>query len=72
MSGETTGEVSVGDIADIVDFLFGLGTPLPCLKEADANQTGGANPTIENISVGDIGDIVDFLFGSGTPLPACL
>lgn len=72
MSGETTGEVSGGDITAIVDFLFGTGTDLPCLEVADANQSGAGSPTGEHISVGDISAIVDNLCGSGDPLGDCL
>ena len=63
---------SVADIGTIVDFLFISGTPLICVEEADANQSGGATPSGGDVSVADIGILVDHLFISGTPLADCL
>ena len=69
-SGDNTPTVS--DIGTIVDFLFITGAPLCCPLEADANQSGGADPQGSDITVGDIGRIVDRLFITGSLLPECL
>jgi len=63
--------VSAADISTIVDFLYISGTPLCCLKEADANASGGANPTNADISNSDISYITDHLYITGAPLPDC-
>jgi len=65
------GQVSVSDIGGQVDFLFLTGRLPLCLTEADANQSGGVNPTNADITVADIGILVDHLFITGAPLPAC-
>jgi len=65
-------ETTVTDIGDIIDNLFGTGAALPCLAEADVDQSGGASPTPDDIAVTDIADIIDHLFGSGAELPDCL
>jgi len=63
---------TIGDIATIIDNKFISGLPLPCLFEADANQSGGINPQPSDITIGDVSTIIDHLFISGTPLADCL
>lgn len=73
-------EPTIGDVVDLV-ILFGIidggGTPafVPCLEEADINQSGGISPTLANISIADISLLINYLFIAGpyaTSLPACL
>jgi PKD repeat protein len=62
---------TIGDISLLIDHLFINQTPLNCYSEADANQSGGPNPTDADITIGDITRIMDNLFITGTPLPNC-
>lgn len=64
-------EPTVGDISTIIDHLFISGVTLQCLEEADANQSGGLQPTEQDITIGDISVIIDHLFISGVPLRDC-
>ena len=70
MSGND--DATLGDISAIIDFLFIAGTPLPCLEEADVNQSGGLWPTEDDITLGDISVLIDHLFISNPELPDCL
>ena len=65
-------EVTIGDIATLIDHLFITGPDLCSIEEADANQSGGAAPTYDDITIGDISLLIDHLFISGPPLPDCL
>jgi hypothetical protein len=67
-------EPSISDIATLIDHLFISGTPLPCLEEADVNQSGGEYPTADDISIADIAVLIDYLFITGRDLglPACM
>ena len=65
---------TVADIGDIINQLFGDGTPVKCLPEADADLSGQDHlpPLVPaDLTVSDIGDIIDMLFGTGTTLPPC-
>jgi hypothetical protein len=58
-------EPSIGDIAVLIDAKFISGTCdnlIPCLAEADVNQSGGADPTCDDITIGDISILIDYLF----------
>lgn len=68
---------SIGDVSVMIDAKFismscdGL---LPCISEADINQSGGSDPICDDISIGDISILIDYLFitGSSLGLPNCL
>lgn len=69
-------EPTMGDVALLIDALFisndiGL---LPCLAEADINQSGGAEPTATDVTIGDISILINYLFitGPSLGLPDCL
>lgn len=65
---------TLGDIAALIDYKFINFTPIPCLAEADINQSGGANPVGDDITIGDISILIDYLFitGPSLGLPDCL
>ena len=65
-------EVTIGDVATLIDHLFISGLDLCSIEEADVNQSGGAVPTYDDITIGDISLLIDHLFISGVPLPDCL
>jgi hypothetical protein len=66
---------TIGDISVMIDAKFitgvciseGAGANIRCLGEADANLSGGANPTCDDISIGDISMLIDCLFITGEP-----
>jgi hypothetical protein len=69
---------TVGDIADIIDQLFGTGKIVECVDEGDADLSRfddtpdpGDKAVPADISVSDIGGIIDQLFGTGKILPDC-
>jgi hypothetical protein len=71
-------EVTISDIQTLVTAKFiqvtcnGL---VSCNAEADANQSGGANPTCSDITISDIQTLVNHLFIAGpanAPLKDCL
>ena len=70
-NGDGGYEPTIGDISLLIDHLFITGTALGCMTEADANQSGGLNPTELDITIGDISLIMDHLFITGTALPNC-
>jgi PKD repeat protein len=74
MSGDD--EPTIGDIAVLIDVLFISSDPalLPCFAEADANQSGGSDPSPDDITIGDISVLIDYLFITGQTmgLPECL
>jgi hypothetical protein len=65
-------EPTIGDISVLIDMLFISGTPVTCLAEADVNQSGGAEPTVEDITIGDVSILIDHIFISGVALPDCI
>jgi hypothetical protein len=66
---------TIGDISVMIDAKFitgdciqsGPGANIRCLGEADANTSGGANPTCDDITIGDISMLIDDLFITGEP-----
>ncbi len=66
------GEPTLQDITAMVDYLYISGEPLPCLAEADINQSGGAMPYRYDITLGDIARLIDYLYISFNPPPDCL
>ncbi len=60
----------------MIDALFIGGDPavLPCVAEADVNQSGGLNPQPDNVTIGDVSVLIDYLFitGPSLGLSACL
>jgi len=58
---------TIGDISSLIDFLFISQNPssIPCIPEADVNQSGGVNPILDDLSIGDISVLIDYLFISG-------
>jgi hypothetical protein len=64
-------EPTIGDISVMIDALFISGTcegVIPCVAEADINQSGGANPICDDITIGDISILIDYLFITGSSL----
>ncbi len=72
VNGLAGDEPTIGDISMLIDALFVSGVTLPCLTEADINQSGGANPTRDDITIGDISLLIDHVFITGVPLLPCL
>jgi hypothetical protein len=77
--GTYPNEVTISDIQLLVYAKFVSTLPceqnLPCLTEADANQTGGTHPTCADITISDIQTLVNHLFICGPancPLKDCL
>jgi hypothetical protein len=70
-------EPTIGDVSVLIDALF-ISTDMgiiPCLAEADINQSGGVAPTSDDITIGDISYLIDYLFVTGSAsmtLPYCL
>ena len=60
-------EPTLGDIMTMIDakFISESCNRIPCLPEADINQSGGANPTCDDVTLGDIMILVDYLFITG-------
>jgi len=68
---------TLGDVATMIDAKYidyACAGNIPCLQEADINQSGGSNPTCDDITLGDIMTLIDYLFitGSSLGLPNCL
>lgn len=61
-------EPTISDISLLIDHLFISNATLPCLAEADVNQSGGASPTEADITIGDISVLIDYLFITGPSL----
>jgi hypothetical protein len=77
--GNPPKEVTISDIQLLVTAKFISSLPceqnLPCLTEADVNQSGGAYPTCKDITIADIQTLVNHLFIAGpanAPLKTCL
>ena len=68
------GEITIGDVAVMIDHLFISLEPLPCYEEADVNQSGGPDPVRSDITIADVAILVDYLFitGPSLGLPDCL
>ena len=75
-------EPTIGDVSVMIDAKFITGdcvgsdpqNPiLPCLAEANINQSGSCDPTCDDITIGDISILIDYLFitGSSLGLPEC-
>jgi PKD repeat protein len=71
-NGDGQFEPTISDIQWIVTHLFINGVPLECYPEADANQSGGVNPTSKDITISDIARLVDHLFITRAFLQECL
>jgi hypothetical protein len=79
MVGDATGDgaeqPTLGDVAVMIDakFIALSCHQIPCLVEADINQSGGAEPDCDDISLGDISTLIDYLFitGPSLGLPNC-
>jgi hypothetical protein len=75
-NGSGDDEPTIGDISLMIDAKFVAGdlSIIVCLPEADANQSGGPDPTPEDVTIGDITMLIDYLFVTGTTLglPNCL
>jgi hypothetical protein len=69
-------EPSIGDVSLMIDakFISLSCERIPCIAEADVNQSGGSKPTCDNISIGDISVLIDYLFitGPSRGLPECM
>jgi len=64
-------EPTISDISTMIDMLFISGQPIQCYAEADANLSGGTEPTRGDITISDVSVLIDHLFISGIPLPEC-
>ena len=75
-NGQGGDEPTIGDVSVIIDALFISVEPglLPCLAEADINQTGSTNPVFSDVTIADISALIDYLFitGPSLGLPDCL
>jgi hypothetical protein len=75
-NGRGGDEPSIGDLSVMIDwkFIHPRVTGWCSLPEADINQSGGANPTVDDITVGDIAYLIDYLFiaGPSVGMPDCL
>jgi hypothetical protein len=59
---------TIGDISVLIDAKFISGTcagKIVCIAEADANQSGAANPDCDDLTIGDISILIDCLFITG-------
>jgi len=67
-------EPTIGDISAMIEMLFLTGTEVPCLPEADVNQSGGFDTVRDDVTISDISVLVDYLFitGSSLGLADCL
>jgi len=75
--GTYPNEVTISDIQTLVSakFIVGSCAALPCLAEADVNQSGGASQKCSDITISDIQMLVNHLFIAGpvnAPLKGCL
>jgi len=66
-NGQSGDEPTISDISVMIDakFISGNTDGLPCLSEADVNQSGGFNPTGDDITISDISVLIDYLFITG-------
>lgn len=77
-NGQAGDEPTIGDVGAVIDAKFISGTcggVIPCLAEADVNQSGGPDPNCTDITISDISILIDYLFISGpenATLPDCL
>jgi hypothetical protein len=67
---------TIGDVSALIDAKFITGSCdgiIPCIAEADVNQSGGTDPDCGDITIGDISYLVDYLFitGQSLGLPTC-
>lgn len=58
----TGGWPTISDISVMIDMLYISGTEVACLSGADANRSGGCNPTRADITIGDIATLISVLF----------
>jgi len=63
MAGDVNenGELGIGDIADIIDYLFITGTALCTVDASDVNGDC-------SVSIGDVALLIDHLYINGAPL----
>lgn len=75
-NGQSGDEPTISDISVIIDLLFISQSPdvVPCLAEADVNQSGGQFPQKDDVTLSDASILIDYLFitGSSLGLPDCL
>jgi hypothetical protein len=64
-------EPSIGGVAMLIDHLFLTRVALNCVAEADVNQSGGPDPTLDDVTIGDVTFLINYLFIGGGELPAC-
>jgi hypothetical protein len=77
-NGSGNADPTIGDISIMIDAKFITGVcdgKIPCLEEADINQSADGDPTCDDITIGDISLLIDYLFITGPdafgPLPDC-
>jgi sugar lactone lactonase YvrE len=75
-NGSGEDEPTIGDVSVLIDALFIAEDMaiLPCLAEADVNQSGGIYPAGGDITIGDVSYLIDYLFitGESLGLPDCM
>jgi hypothetical protein len=66
---------TISDVSMLIDALFITGncSKIVCIAEADANQSGGADPICASLTISDISTLIDYLFITGPSkiLPDC-
>jgi C1A family cysteine protease len=75
-NGNGVDEPTIGDVSTLIDAMF-ISTDfsiIPCLAEADINQSGGIDPQPADVTIGDVSYLIDYLFIAGVSLglPDCM
>lgn len=70
VNGEGGDEPTISDIGTLIDVLFITGSldVIPCLYEADLNQSGGADVVRDDLTISDVATLIDYLFITGSSL----
>ncbi len=75
-NGSGTDEPTIGDVSVLIDAMFISSNfdIIPCLPEADINQSGGSDPQESDVTIGDVSYLIDYLFitGAGLGLADCM
>lgn len=74
-NGSGSDTPTIGDVTALISLLFMEGfTSIPCMDEADINQSGGCCSQPGDVTIGDIIMLIDYLFVTGPEnmdLPPC-
>ncbi len=66
VDGDPNDQVNIADLTYLVDYLYRIGFPPPCLQEGNVDGN-----LLEEINVADLTYLVDYLFRGGWPPPIC-